>query len=465
MNFWHRGFTCLLLPLLAGAAPEIVHAGLPTCPFRVPPPGWGFTTSCSFPMPAYDQTNPNFAAYLTPATFVNEVNPLRTATITAFEIASNVVTFHANNAFTAGETVNVTGLSSTVGARFNYVAFTIQNATSSTFTILSDQANVPLTSDSGLAAAGETPQASILVCNPPSVCGNPFDTSWLPAGPIPGDPYATNAWWISATCCPTAEAMALMAAIASKSPGTTFGGWTTGFYAGVAPAATTGLTHQSGPIFPWVANARTNMQLADVQRVIDLALAQGTNPDAGGGVNYITTSAVLNSFTPPATGGFAATSSISNGTFISDMATGNVIVIAVHPYQAHVAATAGGSAITFTRRSGGHCVAVAGFVSTVFREPTALGGTVKSQAIEVLNPVYGVEQWINIFQLANGTSTIGGRSVTVSLPSSLGVSVGVWPDHTTTATGQSTTPTNSVSDIADGDVLSFIDTYLTLNVP
>jgi hypothetical protein len=202
----------------------------------------------------------------------------------------------------------------------------------------------------------------------------------------------------------------------------------------------------------------------DFQRV-DREFLCGANPSAGGDVRYITSSSLLNDFTPVATAALGSPSAISNGTFISDIEAGNVIVIAIHPYQAQVTSTgSGASTMTFTSVTGGHCLAVPGFISTSFKNP--LGGTSVSQAIEVVDPQYGKELWINIFDLTNGTFTQGGQSVTVTLPLGL-TSVGIWPDRTP--------PVNSVWDILHAQAaatqagqvfqLTFIDTYLTLNVP
>jgi hypothetical protein len=448
----------LLLMCLALTFARTAYAGLPTCPivFQLPG-GLVHTFGCSFAMPAYDQTNPNFAAYLSPTTVVNDAVPNNNASITAFEIGSNVATFTANNNFSAGDTAGIFGLTSTEGMTFNWNTYTVLSTglSGTQFEVLIDHPNVALTTDLGTAFAAPTPVPNMVVCSPPDVCGNPFDSSWLPAGPLPGDPYSFNTWWWSATCCPTAESMAVMAAIGAKSASTSFGGWTAGFYAGQAPTPPSGLTNQTGPIFPFVPNTRTNMQVGDIQRVIVMALAQGTNPSAGGGVDYITTPGFQSTFTPVATGGFGATNDISNATFISDIRAGNVIVIAVHYYQAHITSTGSGtSTMTFTSQPGGHCLAVPGFVSATFRNP--LGAVTTTQSIEVLNPEYGAEQWIDIFNLTNGTFTQNGQSLTVTLPWGW-TSVGVWPD-------QQTPSVNSVWDITDGESVTFIDTYLTLNV-
>jgi hypothetical protein len=355
----------LLLCGIGGIA-MAAYAGAPICSKIV--------GSCWFQMPSYDQTNPNFAAYLTPSTFVNETNNGNTLVPNAFS-----------------------------------------------------------------GAAGN--------------CPNPFDMSWLPYGPIPGDPYAVSgSGWFTAICCPTAESMALMGAIASKSTTTKInaGSWTARFKAAHAPAAPVGLANQSGPIFPFVPDPRQHMHVADIQRVIDMALVQGTMPNAGGAEDYITT--IGGDFTPPGTGSNGLTDNISNATFIAEIKAGTVVVIAIHYYTAHVTGS-GPYNITFSSDPGGHCLAVEGFSSIRVLGPPR---NFVSVALNIIDPVYGVTDRIDIVNLANGTYTRAGASRTLTLPNGW-TSVGVWPD--------SANPVNSVWDIADQEQITFIDEYHTLNVP
>jgi hypothetical protein len=454
----------LLLLSVTVAMVGVAHAGPPTCSFIFHPPYSGvYSRSCWYPMPAYDQTNPNFAAYLSPTTVVNDVaNSINSATVTAFKIHDNLVTFTGNNGFSPGDTVVVTGLSSAAGQTLNWTELSVASdgLSGTAFAALYSHANVGSTSDTGTAYDTRTsvpvPMQGLMVCSPAVVCGNPYDSSWLPAGPIPGDAYSLNSWWWTAICCPTAESMALMGAIANESPSTTISGWTANFYAGGPPTApSSGLTNQTGPIFPFVPDTRTHMQVADIQRVIDMALAQGTNPSAGGNFDHIQN--IFGDFTPAASGAIGSANNISNATFISDMDGGSVIVIAIHTWQAHVASTGSNAdAVTFTWVGDGHCLAVTGFVSSSFRNP--LGQVAFTQSIEVLNPVYGAEQWIDMLNVTNGTYTQSGQSRTLTLPGSGWTTGAIWPDAESPAV-------NSVWDITDGENIVFIDAYETLSVP
>jgi len=328
-------------------------------------------------MPAYDQTNPNFAAYLSPSTFVTETNP--------------VPNFGSNALFSSCKPVN-----------------------------------------------------------------NPFDQSWLPWGPFSGDANSLGNSCAkpasSYLCCPTAEAMALMAAIASK----TYSGWTSMFDAGQTPAPASGLTNQAGPIFPFVPDTRTNMQVIDVQRVIDMALAQGTKPNAGGREDYISSPSVTGTFTPAAVGTDNDGNTVSNATFIDDIQAGTIIVIAKHTYTAHI----NNSNVTFTFNGGGHCLAVKGFTVLTTRP---IGGPQQvTQALQIINPWFGVQDSISIVQLPSGPVTSGGNTRTVTLPNSYltGLpltSVGIWPDPAN--------PVNSAFDILPEQPITFIDEFHTLNVP
>jgi hypothetical protein len=319
--------------------------------------------ACSYTrMPAYDQTNPNFAAYLSPLRFDAETNPV-----------SNVL----------------------------------------------------------------------------GTCNNPYDASWLPYGPINGDPDVTcPGWWYTAICCPTAEAMALTAAIESRSPSTRFSGWTSTFFQGeplAIPAS--GLTNQTGPIFPFATvPPRPHMRLPDLQRVMDVALPQGTMPNGGGPENYISSAAVTGDFTPPGVGFDGGANTVSNTTFSNDIKAGEVVVIARHPYTAHVTSSGGVTSITFTFNGGGHCLAVKGY-------NTSSSGTI---SLQIIDPVGGVKEWISIINLTTGTFTVGGQTINVTLPNGWS-SVGVWPD--------SSNPVTPLTAITDGELVTFVDEYHTLKVP
>jgi hypothetical protein len=328
-------------------------------------------------MPAYDQTNPNFAAYFAPSRFTGEYVP--------------------------------------------------PTPPSTTPTL---------------------PIANVLCGSPP--CVNPYDQSWLPFGPIPGDTRSLG-YWFSATCCPTAEAMALVGAINSKSAGTTYQGWTRDFHNGVAPAAsTTGLVDQVGPIFPFIPDPRQHMQPIDLQRVMSTALKQGTLPNAGGGADYIVSRGA--DFTPAGSGTNGGADTVSNGTFISLMSGGSVVVFGIHDYTAHVSTQPRApfdASMTFTFNGGGHCMVFKGYSTSLIAFLPRL---------EVIDPVYGVTEWISITTIATGNlqQPMPVRKLNVTLPNGW-KSVGIWPD--------SAHPVASAWDIQDGQTVTFIDEYHTLNVP
>jgi len=309
----------------------------------------------------------------------------------------------------------------------------------------------------------ETGPVANVVCG---VVNNPFDQSWLPYGPMIGDDHSlwteSCSYGISEICCPTAEAMALMGAIASKSASTSISGWTNRFYAGQTPDAynaSVGLMNQIGPIFPFVPDPRLHMELTDIQRVIDMALEQHTMPNAGGDEDYITK--VEKDFSPAAIGkdfgmGFADPSDISNATFIADLEAGAVIVIALHYWTANIKRTGSNSSeITFTSNTGGHCITVRGFSVMPISDRS---GSNVSQGIDTIDPDGGFYRWVSIVKLANGNYTRGPASRKLTLPEGW-TSVGVWPE------GDPKNAVNSVWDITDKKQIRFIDEYHTLKVP
>jgi hypothetical protein len=79
------------------------------------------------------------------------------ASITAFSITSNVVTFQAANSFTAGQKVTISGLTTSAGVPLDGLTLTVLatglSGTQFECNLPSPQPNVPLTNDSGTAAA------------------------------------------------------------------------------------------------------------------------------------------------------------------------------------------------------------------------------------------------------------------------------------------------------------------------
>ena len=82
-----------------------------------------------------------------------------------------------------------------------------------------------------------------------------------------------------------------------------------------------------------------------------------------------------------------------------------------------------------------------------------------TQSVEVLNPVYGAAEWIDMLNnVTNGTYTQSGLSRTLTLPGTGWTTGAILPDA-------GSSPVNSVWDIVDGENIVFIDAYETLSVP
>ena len=81
----------------------------------------------------------------------------KVASITAFSITSNVVTFQAANSFLAGQQVTISGLTTSAGSQLDALTLTVLatglSGTQFECNLATSQPDIPLTSDSGTAAA------------------------------------------------------------------------------------------------------------------------------------------------------------------------------------------------------------------------------------------------------------------------------------------------------------------------
>ncbi len=116
---------------------------------------------------------------------------------------------------------------------------------------------------------------------PKDACGafagapNPWVHSWLPLGPP--SVWAQSCYWMSADCGPAAGAMSLMAAInnMSRTNSVLANSWVQSSF--VRPSGPEPVREsRPDPAIP-------SMSLTDVQRVVNMAVQQGTLPNAGGG--------------------------------------------------------------------------------------------------------------------------------------------------------------------------------------
>lgn len=280
---------------------------------------------------------------------------------------------------------------------------------------------------------------------------NPYYTSWLPLGPMSmgatQDPGAVGlgtgcGWWLTAICGPTSESMALMAAIRQKSPSTTVGAssWTRKFSNGVAPPDQVGISPNPMVV---TSPSRSNMTPQDVQRVINMAVLQGTNPDSGGNMDaYLQTAT---DFSPHAA--TTTTGTIDAPAFTHLIQTGWVVVACIHDYAVSLSGPSSHPTATLTFVPSGHILAV--------------NGTWKGSVL-FYDPVYAVRQWVDPVPLANRTYTQGGKSLTLQLPSGLS-SAAVWSKVSgagVTAAGN----VNSVWDLSGGTTVTLIDGFNAMKV-
>ena len=112
--------------------------------------------------------------------------------------------------------------------------------------------------------------------NPPQ--GDIYSQSYLPLGPIPGDPGSIG-YWLTALCGPTSGSMVLMAQLNGRSDDVLVKGWTAdAFIDGVPPAdqpnAMPSPLVQDNHYSPAITNGSPLMSGADIQRIINYTYMQ-----------------------------------------------------------------------------------------------------------------------------------------------------------------------------------------------
>jgi hypothetical protein len=116
------------------------------------------------------------------------------------------------------------------------------------------------------------------------VASSHYYNTWLPFGPISKKDDGWIGYVATMICAPTSESMALMAAIAAKSPTSRVkeGSFTDRFLKGQRPEAQAPLPD---PLLHDHSNRAPDgrqMTAEDLQRVVAMAIRQGTNPMEGG---------------------------------------------------------------------------------------------------------------------------------------------------------------------------------------
>lgn len=107
--------------------------------------------------------------------------PVQTGLVTAFSISSNIVTVVVGNTFSAGDVINITGLS--VGTYLNKVSLIVASQSGTQFTANFTHANISVTADSGTAYDGfyNSGEPSLIVGGSLSSNSNcAFDLNYTP---------------------------------------------------------------------------------------------------------------------------------------------------------------------------------------------------------------------------------------------------------------------------------------------
>jgi len=318
-----------------------------------------------------------------------------------------------------------------------------------------------------------------------------FYDSWLPYGPVPGDAGAIYPQhWFSVLCGPTSQAMLLTAALAAKSP-TTFvrpGSWTSGF---VNPSPPPGQTvvqqggtpgpqpaNQAGPSIAldaagnpetFIARLKTDnhtfapnlqqMTQQDVQRVINMAILQRTDPTTGGGFNAMGRVVQDFSYWDPAhpNGPQHPVAKFTEGSVVSPRILTDLIrqryavLLGVQWFTAHVAhLDPGGAAeryelsFTYVEHSG-HALALEGFVFGNSGRPMFM----------YHDPIYANRSGAMLILLSSANQRRNGKPMAVSLP-------GSQPDGYLMNYDYGLTSVAGIDNIVDGQEVVFANYYSAL---
>jgi hypothetical protein len=353
--------------------------------------------------------------------------------------------------------------------------------------------------------------------NPPDP--DPYARSYLPLGPIPGDPGSLG-YWLTAMCGPTSGTMVLMAQLNGRSDDVLVKGWTAdAFVDGAAPADQPGAMPnpliEDNHYSPALSTGAPLMSSTDVQRVINYTYMQKGWGGGGSMVDqtpkdFVHASSGLLAFFPDhamttralsaiskdpeklqalsktlgvdtsrsalqqlvdiqsaasnlpgaADGGHGTT--ISRADLASKVSSGYGLVLAVNDYVAHVTKdSSGNSSVTLTGGGNyGHILALHSFTRD------ASGAT----QVEIFDPVYATRESYELRELDDGSDTRSGSTRKLTLPGgwssvvtyfAAGKVVGRFPSDQgdPTQTFSANTSVNSAWDLVDGQVIYVIDNY------
>ncbi len=200
---------------------------------------------------------------------------------------------------------------------------------------------------------------------------DPFYNTWLPYGPVSDKDEGYLGWWMSNLCGATAEAMAVMAAWFAKSPTTKTkpGSWMeTAMVEAKKPDDQAALPNPLLVDHTTLAPGNRQMTDKDLQRLVNMAIKEGTSPVSGGAntvMTHLGDDFELVSGKAPVQSRYDEGKPVTNKVLMDDVRERFAPTLLVGEYKASLQPVKQGDKIvkytlTFTP-NGGHFLAVNGF--------------------------------------------------------------------------------------------------------
>ncbi len=278
---------------------------------------------------------------------------------------------------------------------------------------------------------------------------DPFYATWLPYGPVSDKDDGYIGYWYTAICSPSAQAMAVMAALATKSAGTKIkpGSWVEqSLVKAERPAEQPALPSPLLRDHTTLAPNQYQMTDVDIQRVVNFAVRQKTSPVAGGAGDVILQ--LGDDFEPVDGKSPVETRSgdrTTNRILIDAIRDRFAPTIGVYGWKASLKPVASGGktvkyALTFANTSG-HVMAVNGFTTTDGKKPHIL----------FYDPVYANPVEKTILEVPIEGATKDGVPIEVTPPDDAKIkSLTVIHDFGDKADNDATPAITRIDDITDG---------------
>jgi len=245
---------------------------------------------------------------------------------------------------------------------------------------------------------------------------DPYYNTWLPYGPVSDKDEGYLGVWLSALCGPTAEAMAVMAAFAARGAGTRAkkGSWVeTSFLDARPPEGQAPLPSPLLRDHTTLAPDQRQMTEKEIQRLVNMAVKEGTSPVGGGGDGVMTS--IGDQF--ELVGGKSPVETrqdqgkpMTNQVLMKDLRDGFAPVIAIAEFKASLKpVNEGGKLVKYTltfSNTGGHFLAVNGFTTKGKKRGSLL----------IYDPVYANPVRKSIAPLAIAGATKDGVPIEITAP-------------------------------------------------